>query len=51
MYRLSKDLIDRKGLTVNPSGDNTFGEGQDHQGERRAVPVHDLEVVDATLGT
>ena len=36
-------------FTVDPTDNDKLGEGDDHQGEGRAVPVHDLQEVDSTL--
>ena len=36
-------------FTVDPTDNDEFGEGDDHQREGRAVPVHDLQEVDSTL--
>ena len=36
-------------LTINPGDDHTLGEGQQHERESGAIPVHDLQNVDTTL--
>ena len=35
--------------TVDPANDDAFSEGNDHERECRAVPVQDLQHIDATL--
>ena len=36
-------------LTVDPGDDDTFSEGEDHEGEYGAVPVHDLQHIDPAV--
>ena len=38
-------------LTIDPWDNDKLGEGDDHERERWAVPIHDLQVVDAALET
>ena len=37
-------------LTIDPGESETFSKGDQHDGEAGAVPIHDLENVDSTLG-
>ena len=38
-------------LTIDPGDDYAFREGQQHEREGGAIPVHDLQNVDSTLHT
>ena len=42
-------VLDWRKRTIDPWDDDTLGEGDDHEGEDRTVPVHDLQDVDAAL--
>ena len=45
----SQIMTRRQWHTIDPWDGHTLGQGDEHEGEAGAVPVHDLQHVDATL--